>query len=260
MWRRIGSGTLTLLIVISVFLLWPARLGGGTRLVIVSGHSMEPTYDLGDIVVARDGTTPEVGDIVVFAVPEGTGQGMLVIHRILEVDADGNFITQGDNRDTPDQWKLSENDIVGEPLVRIPKGGVVVEFLEQLWVIALVLGLLVMLLLWPSSDDPPEAEDEPEQPESVSFNRVLTDQKTAAGSTVRSSEDAVAVPVLGDITARESISNQTVESLDSLLILVGIDVTAWAGANPVDHDVTVDVDADAEAWLDAELARSGHLV
>ena len=151
--RRVLSMLLTALVVVGTIYLWPARFGGSTRLVIVSGHSMEPTYDLGDIVVARDGRDVGVGDIVVFAVPEGEAKGMLIIHRIVDTDADGRFITQGDNRDTPDQWHLTDDDVVGTPLVRVPKGGLVVRFLQQWYVLAAILGLLAILLLGPRSND-----------------------------------------------------------------------------------------------------------
>ena len=48
----------------AAYLLWPTGLGGCTTLTIVSGHSMEPTYHTGDVVLSRCGT-PQVGDVVV---------------------------------------------------------------------------------------------------------------------------------------------------------------------------------------------------
>lgn len=152
-WRRALSSTFTLLIFAVVIFLWPAPLGGSTRLVIVSGHSMEPTYDFGDIVVTRGSGAAGVGETVVFEVPEGGGEGLLVIHRVVDVDDAGFFVTQGDNRDTPDRWQLTQGDIIGEPMLRIPHGGHVVFFLQQWVVIAILLGLLTIFLLWPNKDD-----------------------------------------------------------------------------------------------------------
>ena len=160
-WRNLLSLLFTVTLVAAVIFLWPAPLGGSTRLVIVSGHSMEPTYDFGDVVVARGGYRPGVGDTVVFAVPNGTAKGMLVIHRIIGVDDAGFFVTQGDNRDTPDQWQLTDDDIVGQPLLHVPKGGHAVWFLQQRIVIAVLLGLLVMFLLSPAKD--PHNDDQDEQ-------------------------------------------------------------------------------------------------
>ena len=108
--RSVLSWTLTAAVIAAVAFLWPATLGGSTRLIVVSGHSMEPTYDYGDIVVARDSGDARVGDVVVFAVPEGVGEGILVIHRVIEIDDAGFLVTQGDNRDRPDEWQLTQDD------------------------------------------------------------------------------------------------------------------------------------------------------
>lgn len=154
--RRVLSLVFTIAVVAFTIYMWPAMLGGNARLVVVSGHSMEPTYDLFDIVVTRDGGDTEVGDIVVFSVPEGEAKGMLIIHRVHEVDDDGHFITQGDNRDTPDQWQLTEDDIVGKPLLRVPQGGKVVGFIQDIRIIALLVGLVVLFMLWPDDEEPDE--------------------------------------------------------------------------------------------------------
>lgn len=167
-WRRFLSLLFTVVVVAGTLYLWPARFGGTTRLVIVSGRSMEPGYELGDVVVARAAGTSSIGDIVVFEVPEGEAEGMLVIHRIVGIGADGTFVTQGDNRDTPDQWQLTQADIVGEPLVHVPKAGLVIAYLRQWWVVAIVLGLLAMFLLWPTKDtdedDDPDDLDDSDDP------------------------------------------------------------------------------------------------
>ena len=160
--RSVLSWTLTAAVIAAVAFLWPATLGGSTRLIVVSGHSMEPTYDYGDIVVARDSGDARVGDVVVFAVPEGVGEGILVIHRVIEIDDAGFLVTQGDNRDRPDEWQLTQDDIVGTPLAHLPKLGYAVWYLRQWWVIAVLAGLLTMLILWPSNrtDDDEDDEDE----------------------------------------------------------------------------------------------------
>ena len=61
----------TALLVILAILVWPTSLGGCTTMTVVSGHSMEPTFHTGDLVVARCGT-PAVGDIVIYQPPDST--------------------------------------------------------------------------------------------------------------------------------------------------------------------------------------------
>jgi|GEM_PF-1935747 len=226
LWKRLGSLLITLAVVgLSVYL-WPSRFGGSTRLVIVSGESMEPTYDLGDIVVARDGMQADVGDIVVFAVPEGEAEGMLVIHRVLEVDDEGFFVTQGDNRDTPDQWKLTDDDIVGEPLLHIPKGAVAIRFLQQWWVLTILLSLLAVFLLWPSSD---EDEDEDQDDERQRDDDPLGDDEAV---------DALADPVAVAGRTRVAVSDPI-------------------PAEEADHDPIVDPDRTAPIPVLAEAELLG---
>ncbi|NNE12465.1 MAG: signal peptidase I [Ilumatobacter sp.] len=189
MWRRALSGLFTALIVGATIYLWPAPLGGGTRFVIVSGDSMEPTYDYGDMVLTRERGDTEVGDTVVFEVPEGGANGMLVIHRVVLVDEEGYFITQGDNRSTPDRWQLTEDDIVGHSMLHIPYGGHVIWFLQLRTVLGVVIGAIVVILLWPrrGTVEPPVGEsdfteppfplvdDEPSEPPSSDVARLVVE-------------------------------------------------------------------------------------
>jgi signal peptidase I len=97
---------------------WPTYLGGGTSYVVVSGPSMEPVYESGDLVVAREQAAYTVGDIVVFRTENGD-----VIHRIIGGDAATGFVTQGDNNPEPDTWTPTEDEVVGEAWLRLPAVG-----------------------------------------------------------------------------------------------------------------------------------------
>ena len=46
---------------------------------------MLPNFHTGDIVVARAVDELEIGDVVVYAVPEGAGEGKLIMHRLVGV-------------------------------------------------------------------------------------------------------------------------------------------------------------------------------
>ena len=64
--------------VAAFFFLAPRQLGGWASYAIVSGTSMLPTLQEGDLVMARERPQYEVGDIVLFEVDGGR-----VIHRIV---------------------------------------------------------------------------------------------------------------------------------------------------------------------------------
>jgi len=136
-------------VVLAAWLLWPTSLGGKTTLTIVSGHSMEPTYYTGDLVVTRAGT-PTVGDILVYQ-PKDVG-GARVIHRIVGGNATDGWIMKGDNNDFLDPWTPRGSEILGGARLHLPHLGTVALFLVSpvLWV-----GLILIagaLLLWPRDD------------------------------------------------------------------------------------------------------------
>lgn len=156
--KRAVSLVFTLVVLGLTAYLWPAPLGGVTRMVLVSGTSMEPTYALGDVVVARRGGAPAIGDVVVFEVPSGAGAGKLVIHRVVGQRDDGTFVTQGDNRDTADEFRVGVEHVVGRPVAHLPRAGLLVGLLRQGWVLAVIVGMIVLLLLWPERPEPAEEE------------------------------------------------------------------------------------------------------
>lgn len=146
-----------MLIVILVLTLWPSTLGGRMGLVMVAGHSMEPTYQLGDAVIAWRGPV-EVGDIILYRIPEGSpGEGKTVIHRVVGGDGNG-WVTQGDNSDFPDKWYPSNLDVLGVAKTKVPLGGEVLSVVQSWWFIAALGGLAALLFFWPDDDDEPEED------------------------------------------------------------------------------------------------------
>jgi signal peptidase I len=100
-----------------VALLWPARWGGLFGMTMVAGDSMEPGMRSGDIAVTMRQPSYSEGDPIVFEMP-GL-EHRYVIHRIVRTDADGRFVTQGDNRETGDNWRVDPADVVGEQMLVI---------------------------------------------------------------------------------------------------------------------------------------------
>jgi signal peptidase len=244
LWRRMLSWTFTLMIVATTVFLWPASLGGSTRLVIVSGRSMEPTYELGDMVITRDSGNSTMGDPVVFEIPEGSAEGSLVIHRIVDVDDEGRFITQGDNRETADNWRLTESDVVGQPLLHVPNGGLFVRFLQQWWVISILVGLLVVFVLWPSAE---EDDDEIDDGEEV----VSPASPIAAVATLERRADDDHVRPEFDTTTPLDISFLDDIDLDALDL---DDTEGLVRPGPwMEREIDQEVMDDALAWLDEQL-------
>jgi len=108
------------------FLFRPDFLGGPASYIIVSGKSMEPGLQSGDLVVVRRQADYQPGDVVAFDVGGGK-----VIHRIVEGSAEEGFVMRGDNNDGFDPWRPGEDDILGEMWFSVPRAGRLLAVLQS---------------------------------------------------------------------------------------------------------------------------------
>jgi signal peptidase len=144
---RVATALVTIVI---VWYTWPARFGGSMSMVVVNGHSMEPTYHTGDVVIARRSGGYKPGDILVYMVPKDQpGGGHEVVHRLKSIDSQGRFLFQGDNKKSPDDWQVTKNDVVGRPVLLIPQGIRYLSLLLSPFTIGLLGAGAVVALLWP---------------------------------------------------------------------------------------------------------------
>ena len=115
-------------------------------LMVVASESMVPALQVGDVIVVQGGFTsseieaapaPE-GDIIVFREP---GDPMhFIVHRAIN-KTNGSFETKGDNNYIKDPWLVSENNIIGKVIGRIPLVGYLFLLLRT------PLGLLAFITL-----------------------------------------------------------------------------------------------------------------
>jgi signal peptidase I len=160
--------TLGSLFPLALFAFWlvtlgPTQLGGPVAYVIVNGDSMEPTYEDGDLVIAKERSTYAVGDIVTFTNPDEFNSGMRVIHRITDIGPRG-IITQVDNRDREDPWPLREGDILGVSIFHAPKVGTWLTTLRSSpLLLGLFAGAVAFILLLPSPSPSLQTKEDPDQ-------------------------------------------------------------------------------------------------
>ena len=116
--------------------------------------SMVPTINVLDVVVTMRVNSPEdieKGDIVTFNSTDYRYSGVLVTHRILDIEKTSNgeylFTTKGDNNNTQDSSRISFNEIYGRVLFRIPKIGYIQYYLSSIlgWV-AIIIAPAVMII------------------------------------------------------------------------------------------------------------------
>ncbi|MET8149658.1 signal peptidase I [Actinoplanes sp. NPDC049668] len=106
--------------------------------VIVSG-SMSPRVRVGDIVVTKDldESTELLGKVV--TVDNPARPGTLLTHRIVAINPDGTYITQGDANPTPDLLPVHRDAVRGRAFLLVPWVGMSFMWARQHDVLPLVL-------------------------------------------------------------------------------------------------------------------------
>ena len=103
-----GAAALTLLLVTQL---------AGLRMLVVTGNSMGPSIQNGDLVItARVWRGGEVGDVVLVERPS---DGQLLLHRVIEQGA-GWRRTQGDASLSPDAERIADAAVLGGLAAVIP--------------------------------------------------------------------------------------------------------------------------------------------
>ena len=95
-------------------LLW--RVATGDYYMTVTGESMRPTYDVGDVLVVQEPTGAElttIGQIVVVTFTPGDRSSQYV-HRVESVTPEGTRL-KGDGNDTADPVLVDRSQLEGTP-------------------------------------------------------------------------------------------------------------------------------------------------
>jgi signal peptidase I len=138
--RYIGLAATIAFLAIGWWLLGPSQLGGPTSYAVLSGISMEPHLERGDLVLTRAKSSYSVGEVVLY---EDHETGARVLHRIV-AERNGHFFTKGDNNDFVDPVHPAPNEVVGKFWFAVPGAGTVVGWLKKPINMAVLLTLLVL--------------------------------------------------------------------------------------------------------------------
>lgn len=157
---------LVLLIAIAIFLLY---VGIASRLYATKGSAYEPKFSLYTIISPSmqpnlnvydtiidkrvdDASEVEVGDVITFISTSRVSQGMTVTHRVIDIipaeDGTLQFKTKGDNNLTPDSAYVTEANILGRVILRIPQLGRIQFFLANRggWLLIVVVPSIIVLI------------------------------------------------------------------------------------------------------------------
>jgi signal peptidase I len=138
--RYLGLAVTVAFFAIGWWLLGPAQLGGPTSYSVLSGNSMEPRLERGDLVLVRTQSSYSVGEVVLY---QDNESGARVLHRII-AERDGHFVTKGDNNDFIDPVHPTPGEVVGKFWFAVPGAGTVLAWLKQPLNLAILLTLLAL--------------------------------------------------------------------------------------------------------------------
>ena len=140
----VARASLAMVVALVIWSVLPL-LAGWTPRVILSG-SMEPRIHVGDIVVTRTvpGASVTKGQVITVKDPDHPAKTRT--HRVLRRAADGTIVTRGDANPQADSSHISNENVLGLGVVRVPYVGRPAYWLaEQNW---LALGATTLFLGW----------------------------------------------------------------------------------------------------------------
>lgn len=156
--RRIILVVVGLILGLNVYMLNASRLIGnkmpmpfGYGMAVILSGSMEPEMSVDDLIIVHESNDYVVGDVVVFQ-----GSGMLITHRIIDIQGN-EYITKGDANNVEDQPILDSN-IVGEVIFCIPGLGNLVNIIKSP-IVSLVIIIIAVILIEMSNDKDRKDED-----------------------------------------------------------------------------------------------------
>ena len=129
------------LLAVSAFVLWPERWGGAMTYVITSGTSMQPGFQQGDLAILRTSSDYGPGDVAAY---DSTELKTIVMHRITEKSSDG-YTFQGDNNDFQDPETVTDDQLLGKLVVRVPGVGRYLTWLLEPVNLAIAVAALFLL-------------------------------------------------------------------------------------------------------------------
>jgi len=142
--RRLTARPFKLLVVVATWLAYVIVAGAawmliwatiprafGWQPIVITGGSMEPAIDRGDIILARPVPASALvpGAVITFTDPNRPGQ--LITHRIVSIKPDGSLETRGDHNGTPDPQSVAVRTVRGRAVLRLPYLGRPVVWIQH---------------------------------------------------------------------------------------------------------------------------------
>ena len=190
-----GLGMVSMLIIsmassLSLWIFLPWAFLDWSPTLVTTG-SMQPLLTPGDIVMVRPIEAADLAPNTVVLFDRAGDEDDRVLHRIVEQNADGTFVTRGDANTVDDSDFLHAEDVEGAAVLSVPWIGRPSLWLAEgrtLWVAATAATLVFVLGMAPRAFDPaydPWASGKRVKPVELLLGRLGGDpegRRSAAGS------------------------------------------------------------------------------
>lgn len=130
----------------------------GKSVLVIATPSMSGSIDAGDAIIIEKSNSYKKGDVVTyFPAAEATS----VTHRIVRIEGD-KYYTKGDANENEDPDPVFKNQIAGKVVGRIPKLGIIIEWLRTWQGIAFLvaIGAVIVALFMVAGGSNEEEEDD----------------------------------------------------------------------------------------------------
>ena len=101
----------------------------GNKAFIVRSGSMQPSIDIGSVVIVRPNTSYKAGDVVAFR--SAKNSKTTITHRVSSVENGPSglyYKTKGDANSTIDGWEVKPSQLIGKMFVVVPYVGKLLIF------------------------------------------------------------------------------------------------------------------------------------
>lgn len=145
----------------------------GKSLLVIATPSMSGSIDAGDAIIIEKRDSYEVGDVITYF---PATDNVSVTHRIVRIEGE-KYYAKGDANESEDPDPIFTTQIAGKMTKRIPKIGIIIEWLRTWQGIAftLAVGAVVIALIMVAE------QDDGEQPEMVAPESVESTTEVNGG-------------------------------------------------------------------------------
>jgi len=112
---------------------------------------MHPTLKKGDLILVKQQNNYKRAEIITFSNPISSKKSDTVTHRIVDITKEkGHLIykTKGDANNSPDGWKVGENNIVGVTIYSLPLLGYIISISKTPFGFVLLILIPAFVLLY----------------------------------------------------------------------------------------------------------------